>query len=213
MNTPSIAPPAVYLVALDMSDAADHVLQVACDLGAALGGAAELHLVHILPDQSADPVLLMGGGALPVDYRAGGEALIERTAARAAQHFRGKIIGHLAIGQPAHRIVEMAAGLDVDLVVVGTAGRVGVARLALGSVAEQVVRHATCPVLVVRPKAHHVEITGIAIDPPCPDCVAVRTKTARATMWCERHATHHPHGRLHYELPQSFAMGSMNFRP
>ena len=105
MTTSSIAPPAVYLVALDMSDAADHVLEVACDLGAALGGAAELHLVHILPDQSVDPVLLMGGGALPVDYRKGGEALLERTAARAAQRFRGKIIGHLAMGEPAKRIV------------------------------------------------------------------------------------------------------------
>ncbi len=213
MNTSPPAAPAVYLVALDTSDAADHVLEVACELGAALGGVAELHLVHILPDVSADPVLLMGGSGAPVNYRAGGEALLERTAALAAKRFRGKIMGHLALGDAGPRIVELAAGLDVDLVVVGTVGRTGVARLLLGSVAEQVVRHATCPVLVVRPKEHHVANAGITIEPPCPDCAVVRAKTARASLWCERHTTHHPHGRLHYELPPSFAMGSMNFRP
>lgn len=47
-------------------------------------------------------------------------------------------------------IVEAAEQLDADLVVVGTHGRTGLRRLALGSVAEGVVRHARCSVLVVR---------------------------------------------------------------
>ncbi|MCK5448496.1 MAG: universal stress protein, partial [Gemmatimonadetes bacterium] len=37
----------------------------------------------------------------------------------------------------------------VDLIVIGTHGRTGVPRLLIGSVAERVVRHASCPVLVV----------------------------------------------------------------
>ncbi len=51
-------------------------------------------------------------------------------------------------GTPAHKIVEIAK--DYDLIVMGSLGRTGMAHLLLGSVAERVVRHATCPVLVVR---------------------------------------------------------------
>jgi nucleotide-binding universal stress UspA family protein len=51
-------------------------------------------------------------------------------------------------GTPAHKIVEVAK--DYDLIVMGSLGRTGMSHLLLGSVAERVVRHATCPVLVVR---------------------------------------------------------------
>jgi len=53
-------------------------------------------------------------------------------------------------GSPASSIVECANELNAELVVVGTHGRTGLARLALGSVAEAVIRTATCPVLAVR---------------------------------------------------------------
>jgi universal stress protein A len=53
-------------------------------------------------------------------------------------------------GQPAAAIVEAAADRAVDLIVIGTHGRRGMAHLLLGSVAEYVVRSASCPVLTVR---------------------------------------------------------------
>jgi nucleotide-binding universal stress UspA family protein len=46
----------------------------------------------------------------------------------------------------------MAADVGADVIVVGSHGRGAIERLLLGSVSEQVVRHAPCPVLVVRPK-------------------------------------------------------------
>lgn len=54
-------------------------------------------------------------------------------------------------GRPADAIVESAITLNVQLVVTGTNGREGLDRWVLGSVAESVVRHAPCTVLVVRP--------------------------------------------------------------
>lgn len=57
------------------------------------------------------------------------------------------------IGDPAHELVRFANKENIDLLVVGTHGRTGVRRVVLGSVAEWVVRHAPCPVLVVRPTA------------------------------------------------------------
>jgi nucleotide-binding universal stress UspA family protein len=54
-------------------------------------------------------------------------------------------------GDPGESIVEAAAAERADLVVVGSHGRSGVGRAIVGSVSDHVVRHAPCPVLVVRP--------------------------------------------------------------
>ncbi len=53
-------------------------------------------------------------------------------------------------GNPSKIIPEYAAAQGIDLIVMGTHGRTGVAHLLLGSVAERVVRMAPCPVLAVR---------------------------------------------------------------
>ena len=52
-------------------------------------------------------------------------------------------------GAPSHRITETARGQQVDLIVMGTHGRTGLRHMLIGSVAERVVRHAPCPVMVV----------------------------------------------------------------
>ena len=54
-------------------------------------------------------------------------------------------------GRAGPTIVECARDRESDLVVIGTHGRTGLAHLVMGSVAEHVVRHAPCPVLVIRP--------------------------------------------------------------
>jgi nucleotide-binding universal stress UspA family protein len=53
-------------------------------------------------------------------------------------------------GNPVDVIVRHAAKMNADLIVLGTQGRTGLPRALIGSVAERVVRHAHCPVLVVR---------------------------------------------------------------
>lgn len=55
-------------------------------------------------------------------------------------------------GAPYKNIVEMAASEGVDLIVIATHGRIGIDRFILGSVAEQVVARAPCPVLIVPPR-------------------------------------------------------------
>ena len=52
------------------------------------------------------------------------------------------------------QIVSFASEQNVDLIVIGTHGRSGAARWLIGSTAEKVVRHAPCPVLVVREREH-----------------------------------------------------------
>jgi len=56
----------------------------------------------------------------------------------------------IKIGRHYHVIVENAKDLDVDVLVIATRGRTGLAHILLGSVAERVVRHAPCPVFAIR---------------------------------------------------------------
>ncbi|HXT33122.1 MAG TPA: universal stress protein [Vicinamibacterales bacterium] len=74
----------------------------------------------------------------------------------------------LASNSPAAAIVEYAEEEGVDLIVLGTHGRGGVAHLLLGSVAERVVRTAPCPVLTVR----HPEHEFVRSASPTPDAAA-----------------------------------------
>jgi nucleotide-binding universal stress UspA family protein len=53
-------------------------------------------------------------------------------------------------GEPGPSIVDAATSEKVDMVIVGSHGRGAVGRILIGSVSEYVVRHAACPVLVVR---------------------------------------------------------------
>lgn len=66
---------------------------------------------------------------------------------RLAQH---PVELRVVFGRPFERIVETAVQSESDLIVMGTHGRTGIARVALGSVTERVVRLAPCPVLTVK---------------------------------------------------------------
>ncbi len=56
----------------------------------------------------------------------------------------------LVRGRPFEQIVNIAKGLNIDLIVMGTYGRRGADRILLGSVAERVIEYSPCPVLVVK---------------------------------------------------------------
>ena len=184
--SPTAAPlPTVYLVAVDEAASAVMVLDMACGLGGALAGAAELHIVHVVAAPIGAVDLVMAP-AVPQALEATGRLVLNRAAEHARSRFRGKIGLHLLLGTPWREITQLASNVSANLVFVGTSGRTGLARVLLGSVAEQVVRHAGCPVLVIRPKEHQAN-AEVGIEPPCADCVAVQKETDRARLWCERH--------------------------
>ena len=112
-----------------------------------------LHTAHVLSDTN---ILMMTGG---VDYVS--LSTIYEDAHTEAKEKLDQISGHLE--GVAHRIHvrhgqvwENLAGLideeHIDLIVLGTHGRSGLGKLLLGSVAENILRHAPCPVLTVGPK-------------------------------------------------------------
>jgi nucleotide-binding universal stress UspA family protein len=114
---------------------------------------AELLLVHVL----GFPTPVLGDGYVsPKIYddlirsmRAAGKKQLDRLVAK-AKASGARASGLLLEGMPADAIVRVARSKRADLIVLGTHGRTGLARLFMGSVAERVVGAAPCPVMTVR---------------------------------------------------------------
>jgi nucleotide-binding universal stress UspA family protein len=80
-------------------------------------------------------------------------AELEKVLERAATHLDSRITRvtkTTPTGNPADEILATAGAFDADLIVLGARGMGGMARLLLGSVSERVLRHARCPVLIVK---------------------------------------------------------------
>ncbi len=107
-------------------------------------------LVVLFVHSSPDPMVSYGPALerlQPPEDRARLERALRRFRARDS----GVAVEHrLAEGEPAEEILRVAQKVGCDLIVMGTHGRTGLGRLLMGSVAEQVVRRAPCPVLTVK---------------------------------------------------------------
>ena len=115
---------------------------------------ARLLLLHVVPAPSYPP-LLMGTYFNVAEFEASLRADAEARAQEFVTKTRGKAIQvdtRVMLGEPFSDICRIAEEEKVDLIVMGSHGRTGLSHVLLGSVAERVVRHAPCPVLVVGKK-------------------------------------------------------------
>ena len=135
----------------DFSPLAKVALPHAVGLAAAAG--AELVLLHVLPSLAAYAVPELAG-ALSVSLQRKARAAAEGQLRRLEQQVKGpnfRVHTVLTEGVPFDQILRAAKRLRCDLIVLATHGRTGLAHAIMGSVAENVVRRAPCPVLTVRP--------------------------------------------------------------
>jgi nucleotide-binding universal stress UspA family protein len=204
MGTGAGERPYVIVVGIDFEPDGDLALAEAVAV-AGVHARAEIHVLHV------------GAELVPASWRLGADAsALDRDVSHQprtkldeldahvrdrlrALRMRGRrnvsgVYTSYRVGSPARHLVAFAVELDADLVVVGTHGRRGIARMLLGSVAASVLRRARCPVLVVRPRDH----AGIGevpeIEPLCAECIAARRASGGETRWCTLHARRH-HGR------------------
>jgi nucleotide-binding universal stress UspA family protein len=195
----------VIVVGVDFSDASANALREAVRL-TECAGDAELHAVHVLPGAVANAS--MGVVGTPLDQIDEASKTL-RQWLEPLQQNRARLAGHIRVGRADREIAQVASDVGADLVVVGSHSKQGLERLALGSVAESLVRHAPCAVLAHRSrKVAPWEL----IEPPCVDCLAVRLATSRASLWCDRHSEHHVRAHTYHEIPESFGVGSQTFR-
>lgn len=155
-----MGPIKTILVPTDFSPASTYALDYARELAKAFG--ASLHLLHVVENPFAPGAFMEMYSPPPGDYVGALEAQArEHLAALLSPEEQARCAAVLTvrIGTPAQQILEyLHEQPGVDLVVMATAGRGGVARLMMGSVADRLVRSAPCPVLTLHP--HHPERPG-----------------------------------------------------
>jgi nucleotide-binding universal stress UspA family protein len=188
-----------FVVGLDFSELADRAFRQAFEL-AAVSSTSEIHAIFVMSAAAVDP--LTGFDAVQPST----VGRMEEGATRLRKHVNQllfelggipnsgmHIYSHFRVDVPWVGITRLAAEVEADVVIVGTHGRYGIARWLLGSVAEGVVRHATCPVLVIplEPKSLDVPL----IEPACAQCIESRKASSGRELWCGQHRQRH--GRRH----------------
>jgi nucleotide-binding universal stress UspA family protein len=149
------------LVATDFSADAARAQDVAVDLARDADGTVTLLHVCQMPAYA----FFNGVMYLPTPELVGDIIRdADRALAEATQRIRGIpfFTARIDRGEPAAEITRYAHDEGFDLIVMGTHGRRGLKRLALGSVAEHVVRTADCPVVTVRATPESVAHAGAA---------------------------------------------------
>ena len=141
----------------DFSERAEAAWEYAQTVASAFN--AEIHLLHVLQE----PVTMLPESALAVappavnmpELMEAAEQGLERISQSTSNSVTNRSV---VSGPPAEEIVRYARDAGVDLIVLGTHGRTGLAHVLLGSVAEKIVRKAPCPVLTVRSPGHEARV-------------------------------------------------------
>ena len=135
--------PKTILLATDFSDGSNEALQRAIALARLSGGTLEI--VHVIEPGVEDP---FGGHIYGSDHHSAVDRMLARLALDVETGGLACTVKALE-GNAATEITKRARTIGADTIVVGTHGRTGLAHVLLGSIAERVVRHASCPVLTV----------------------------------------------------------------
>ena len=126
-------------------------MHVAADLARQRHAALELVHVEDRPLWTNEPFVHLPGDVRQSSLDAAAREL-EAWRRDAEQRAGSTVTARTASGSPWDQIVALAsADPAIEMIVMGTHGRNGISRALIGSVAERVVRHAPCSVLVVRP--------------------------------------------------------------
>ncbi|CAA9468591.1 MAG: Universal stress protein family [uncultured Rubrobacteraceae bacterium] len=140
--------PTRILLATDGSPDATVAARSAIELAAATG--SELHVVHV---GEFLPTYLAFTEEEPAELRRRARELLDAQKERIEGELGGTVAeAHLLLGRPAEEIINLSERIDAGTVVVGSRGQGSLRRAVLGSVSENVVRYAPCPVFVARAK-------------------------------------------------------------
>ncbi len=136
------------LVAVDGSEHSNKAVRYACAIGPPLG--AEVVLLHVVPMVvSATPYHDTVSDQPFLSLQKVGEDILER-AKYLANQCGCEVIDMISHGDPAARIIDVAAERGVSLIIIGSRGVSGIKRLFTGSISDKVSKSASCPVMIVR---------------------------------------------------------------
>jgi nucleotide-binding universal stress UspA family protein len=137
--------PTKVLLATDGSREAQLAATTAADLANSTN--SELHVVHV---GELLPTFLAQTESEPVELEREAQRQLDEEVRRVQQAGGTVKEAHLRLGRADEEIVDLAQNLGVGLIVMGSRGHGRIRRALMGSVSESVVRHAHCPVTIVR---------------------------------------------------------------
>jgi nucleotide-binding universal stress UspA family protein len=139
------------LCPIDFSDASRAALEAAADLAKRFGASLALFHAYPVPGYTFPDGSFVASSKMLEELSSQAQRHMEEWKGLAQQLGVSRVEVATAIGEPAHEILAFAKDQHADLLVIGTHGRTGLQHALMGSVAERVVRRASCPVLTVRP--------------------------------------------------------------
>jgi nucleotide-binding universal stress UspA family protein len=147
--------PTTILVATDGSEEAALALTTAADLSKSTN--SELHVAYVFPTAVQrpfpNPILARPADEMEHELEEAmhqAQSFLDREVEQVKAEEETVADSHLVRGRPDREIVHLSEELGAGLIVMGSRGLGGVRRALMGSVSDSVVRHAHCPVLVVR---------------------------------------------------------------
>jgi len=144
------------LVPTDFSEFSMPALTYGCAMAARFDAA--LHLLHVCPDAAmlVPEVGGLGSAGLLEQAEAFEKSAMDQLEKLPPGNWENNhpIVRTTRVGSPFYEVIQYAKTNDIDLIVIGTHGRSGLMHLLMGSVAENIVRKAPCPVLTVKPEGH-----------------------------------------------------------
>lgn len=146
------------LVPTDFSPTSEAALRYATEMALTLG--ARLYLMHVPGKTGEHFEANFPHGQFATARKGLPSFLTEEQIGRLQPEYV------VRVGTPAEEIVRYAESCDVDLIIMGTHGRSGIAHALMGSVAEHVVRVAPCPVLLIRAPKRAAAAQGAAVTVP-----------------------------------------------
>jgi nucleotide-binding universal stress UspA family protein len=150
------------LVPVDFSDCSKKALQYAVPFARIFN--AELIVLFVLePYCPAPEMTTVDWDLLENQMRANSEAQLAKIVEDLPPV--PKLRSELRVARPVSEIYKAARELDASVIIISTHGRTGLSHVLTGSTTERIVRHATCPVLIVREREH--DFVGAETVPAC----------------------------------------------
>ncbi len=135
------------LCPIDFSAPSRNALRYANEFAKAMN--AKITVMHVIPPQPIAADVNVPYVPLEIELEKNAKEDLERIVKEEVQE--GVVVEQvMAFGLPSDCVIAQAQKENVDLIILGTHGRTGISRLLMGSTAENVIRHAGCPVLVVK---------------------------------------------------------------
>lgn len=137
------------LLTTDFSEASEEAVAKAGEMARVTGARLTVLNVHHHAPAAPEAVVPAEKQVTPADLEAEARQRLDHLRHSLLQGVESVSLVSVENVSPPLAICDYAARNGIDLIIIGTHGRTGVSRLLIGSVAEKVVRHASCPVLVV----------------------------------------------------------------